>query len=108
VTPAFFSIGAQELVVILLSILLVVWPFWRIFSKAGFPGWLAIGMLFPLLNVALLFVLAFAKWPALSNLESRQGRPYDPEGALEKWGGQPNVRRPEPPSGPDREDHVQQ
>jgi hypothetical protein len=43
--------------------LVVIFPFWMIFSKAGFPGWLALTMLVPVLNVAMLFYLAFAEWP---------------------------------------------
>ncbi len=76
---AFFNIGAQELIVLFLgfvSALLVTWPFWRIFSKAGFPGWLAIGMVIPLVHLVLLCYLAFAEWPALSRSRSRpEGRP---------------------------------
>jgi hypothetical protein len=53
----------EHLVVGLLSVVLVVWPFWRIFSRAGYPGWLSLGMLVPLVNVVLLFVLAYADWP---------------------------------------------
>jgi hypothetical protein len=72
VVLAFFNMGAQELIVLSL-IAVVVWPFWRIFSKAGFPGWLAIGMLIPLVNLGLLFYLGFAAWPALPRSSSRSG-----------------------------------
>jgi len=40
-------------------------PFWKICSKAGFPGWISLAILVPLLNIGLLFFLAFAEWPAL-------------------------------------------
>jgi hypothetical protein len=43
---------------------IVVIPFWRICSKAGFPGWLSLLMLIPLVNIAFLYFLAFAQWPA--------------------------------------------
>ena len=39
--------------------------FWRICSKAGFPGPLAILMVVPIANVVLPLYLAFAEWPAL-------------------------------------------
>ena len=68
---ALFNIGVQEMIVLLAMAVLVVWPFWRIFSKAGFPGWLAIGMLFPLVNLILIFYLGFAEWPALLNANSK-------------------------------------
>jgi hypothetical protein len=75
---ALINLGAQEMLVLLLSGVLVVWPFWRIFSKAGFPGWLAIGMLVPLVNLYLLFYLAFAEWPTLPRSNSRPGRQTGP------------------------------
>lgn len=44
---------------------IVIWPFWRIFSKAGFNGALAILMLVPIINVVMIFYLAFSEWPSL-------------------------------------------
>lgn len=41
----------------------VIVPFWFIFSKAGYSKWLSLLMLVPLLNVMLLYFLAFTKWP---------------------------------------------
>jgi hypothetical protein len=40
-------------------------PYWKIFEKAGFAPALSLLMLVPLVNVAVLFFLAFAEWPAL-------------------------------------------
>lgn len=45
--------------------LLVIIPFWMIFSKAGYPGVLSLLMLIPLINLFLLYFLAFSDWPAL-------------------------------------------
>jgi len=50
-----------------LTILLVVWPFWRIFSKAGFQGALSLLMLVPIVSLFVPIYLAFAEWPALKN-----------------------------------------
>jgi hypothetical protein len=41
---------------------------WRIFSRAGYPGSLAILMLVPPLALALWAFLAFAPWPARREL----------------------------------------
>jgi hypothetical protein len=76
---AFFNMSAQELIALFLITVLVVWPFWRIFSKAGFPGPLALGMLIPLVNLGLLFYLSFAEWPALLRSRSRPGEQVGPE-----------------------------
>ncbi|SMB86073.1 hypothetical protein SAMN00017405_1111 [Desulfonispora thiosulfatigenes DSM 11270] len=53
--------GLVEL--ILFSGLLLVWPFWKVFSKAGFPGRLSLLIVIPIVNLIMLFYLAFAQWP---------------------------------------------
>jgi hypothetical protein len=45
--------------------LIIVLPFWKIFTKAGFPGPLAILVIIPFVNILMIFFLAFAEWPAL-------------------------------------------
>ena len=47
------------------GVLLVVIPFWKICTKAGFPGALSLLMILPVANIILPFYLAFAEWPAL-------------------------------------------
>ena len=58
----FFVVGFMVLVV---NVLVTVLPFWKICSKAGFPGALSLLMLVPIANIILLFYIAFAEWPAL-------------------------------------------
>ena len=50
-------------------------PFWKIFSKAGYPGAMGLIMLVPSLSLIMLFYLGFAEWPVLRELERlrRQG-----------------------------------
>ena len=43
--------------------ILVVIPYWRIFPRAAWPSWMAILMSVPILNIILLWTLAFKKWP---------------------------------------------
>jgi hypothetical protein len=45
--------------------LIIILPFWKIFSKAGFNGALSILMIIPIVNVIMIFFLAFAEWPVL-------------------------------------------
>lgn len=47
--------------------MLVVWailivPFWQIFKKAGFSPALSLLMILPLVNLVMLYVLAFSRW----------------------------------------------
>ena len=58
--------ATRHLLLLIILLVIFVWPWWKIFSKAGYPGWLALGMFVPLLNVILIFYFAFADWPVLS------------------------------------------
>jgi hypothetical protein len=67
---------ATELVVILLVVVVVglafiVFPYWRIFKKAGFSPALSILMIVPLVNICMLYFLALAEWPALKERQDR-------------------------------------
>ena len=56
---------------IIIGSLIVVIPYWMIFKKAGFPPLLGILMIVPLVNIVLLYVLAFSQWkvvPASQNV----------------------------------------
>ncbi len=57
-------VGMIELFVALIFVgLIVILPYWKIFSKAGFPGWYSFLLLVPILNLIMIFYLAFAEWP---------------------------------------------
>ncbi len=56
-------IGPTELLLVLFILIIWVWPFWKIFQKAGYPGWYSIVLLFPGANLIALFYFAFAEWP---------------------------------------------
>lgn len=48
--------------------IVVILPFWFIFSKAGHSKWLSLLMVVPLVNLILLYFLAFSQWPRESNI----------------------------------------
>ena len=57
-----------------LSILAVVSVFWivgNILRKAGFSRWLSLLLFVPLLNLALIWIFAFARWPAAERAAGR-------------------------------------
>ena len=66
-TPDEVFIPTHLLVIGMIGLILTVVPFWRITSKAGFPGWLSVLSIVPLINIAFVFFLAFAPWPALAD-----------------------------------------
>ena len=47
----------------LVWIALILPPFWTIFAKAGFSPWLSLLMLVPLVNLVVLYMVAFSRWP---------------------------------------------
>ncbi len=51
--------------VMLITAAIVVVPFWFIFKKTGHPAWLSVLMVVPLVNLILLYFLAFSDWPRL-------------------------------------------
>ena len=54
--------GAHWLTMLLVAVVVVL-PFWKIFAKAGFSGWLGLLMIVPMVNLIALYVLAFSDWP---------------------------------------------
>jgi hypothetical protein len=58
------SIGPNEIFIFVGIALLLVWPWCRVFAKAGHPAWYGLSILIPLLNVIGLLYLAFSEWPS--------------------------------------------
>jgi len=56
-----FDTGLVELIVLVLLGIIFVIPYWKIFSKAGFSGWLSLLILVPIVNIIVIFYLAFAE-----------------------------------------------
>jgi hypothetical protein len=50
---------------LVLGLILVI-PFWQVFSKAGYSGWWSLLMVLPLVNLIALYIFAFSNWPALN------------------------------------------
>ena len=47
---------------LLFAVVLVV-PAWRICARAGYPGALGLLAVVPIVNIGLLYFIAFAQWP---------------------------------------------
>lgn len=92
-----------------IAAVLVVLPFWRIFSKAGYSGAMSLLMLVPLANIVMLFVLAFSEWPAERELNQLRAQvypqQYPPQGYPPQYPQQnypPQPQGPQPPKYPER------
>jgi hypothetical protein len=64
------GIKVPTLVIIGLMVFFFIVPFWKILAKAGFSRWLSVLMIVPLVNVVVLFYVAFARWPVRRELEA--------------------------------------
>lgn len=87
---------------------LAVWLYVRILHKAGYKGWWVILMFVPIVNLIMIWVFAFAKWPALAGVtEDRgssgrvQGDKFVPGGTIVDRGSIPSPAHPAP--APERE-----
>ncbi len=49
----------------------IIIPFWFIYAKAGHSKWLSFLMVVPLVNLAMLYFLAFSNWPNLGVTKNR-------------------------------------
>jgi hypothetical protein len=63
--------GSLALFVFFAIVVATVVPYWRIFSRLGFSGWLAILMAIPLVNLAVLYYVAYSRW----NLKPEPSQP---------------------------------
>ncbi|MDZ4096129.1 MAG: hypothetical protein U1D35_14610 [Paracoccaceae bacterium] len=59
------NMGLPGLLMIVIYAALVVVPFFKLWQRTGHNGWISLLMLIPLVNIVLIYVLAFKSWPAL-------------------------------------------
>ena len=58
-----FGFGILEIIYVSPILILLVLPFWKIFSKAGFSGGWSLLIPIPPINIFVIYYFAFAKWP---------------------------------------------
>ncbi|HDR8935517.1 TPA: hypothetical protein QDA84_005628, partial [Burkholderia vietnamiensis] len=56
--------NAGQMLVALVLVAIVVYPYVRIVRRTGHSGWWILTMFVPVLNFIMLWVFAFARWPA--------------------------------------------
>jgi hypothetical protein len=76
---AFFAAyGIFVLIVLIISIVI----YWRIASKAGYPGAYSLLMLIPLVNLIVLLIFAFGEWPIERQLAALRGGSARPPASI--------------------------
>jgi hypothetical protein len=63
----------------LVSTVVIIIPLWFIWKKAGFSPWLSLLMLLPLVNLVMLYVLAFSEWKVVPVGQQAFQAPYPPQ-----------------------------
>jgi hypothetical protein len=61
--------GLPELLLLLVGGIIIILPLWKVFSKAGYPGALSVGMILPVVNVVLLYFLGFSELAGTEGVE---------------------------------------
>ncbi len=59
------AFGAIHIVFVIAYILVFVVPIWKIVSKAGYSGAWSLLVVIPVLNIIMLWVFAFSRWPII-------------------------------------------
>lgn len=101
-----FSIWYWLIVVIVVGIFVVL-PAWmtvRILSKAGRSSLWCLVMLVPLVNIVMVWVFAFARWPALEVAGAAAPSPTGPSVGAAEPGGRGGHASAATPSRPESKD----
>jgi hypothetical protein len=72
-----FAIMFFVLIVLAVVIAILIVPYWKIYSRTGQSGALSLLQLIPVINVIMLFILAFGEWPIERELKDAQRRLHD-------------------------------
>lgn len=59
------------LLILLPFVVMFLWMCARVFQKAGRSAWWTVLLLVPILNIVVLWVFSFAKWPAVEEAQSK-------------------------------------
>jgi hypothetical protein len=68
------------ILIIFIALSMAAWmivPYWQIFTKAGFPGPLALLMIVPFANIVVLYIVAFSRWKTVADVTYLTA-PYPP------------------------------
>ncbi len=63
----------------MIAVVVGILPYWKIFSKAGFSGWMSLLMLVPLLNLVVLYIVAFSQWNVQPTFQQQAPPPTLPK-----------------------------
>lgn len=59
------NIGLPGILMMVVYAAVVVVPFFQLWKRTGHSGWISLLMLIPIVNLVMLYVLAFKRWPSV-------------------------------------------
>ncbi len=68
------NIGVPGLIGVIVFLVVAIVPYWKIWSRSGHSGWWSLLMLVPVVNIVMLWVVAFKRWPAEERRVNVAGR----------------------------------
>lgn len=57
------QVGGFGFLFMLIWAAILIYPFWRISERVGYPGWISLLILVPGINIIYVYYLALSKWP---------------------------------------------
>ncbi|MCG6975172.1 MAG: hypothetical protein LJE56_02045 [Acidiferrobacterales bacterium] len=60
----YMQVGGFGFLFMLFWAVILIFPFWRISERVGYPGWISLLMLVPGINIIYVYFLALSKWPS--------------------------------------------
>ncbi|RCW94627.1 hypothetical protein DFP77_14525 [Marinomonas foliarum] len=64
------GISIWQIIILLLMFIPTIWIYGRILNKAGYSRWWVLLIFVPIVNLIMIWVFAFAKWPRLEQTTS--------------------------------------
>lgn len=64
-----FGMSVSSFMILLVIAVVFLAGWWKIFSRAGYPGIMALAMLIPVVNAVAFLWIAFLPWPIEDQLE---------------------------------------
>jgi len=62
------GIGVWQLIIVVIILALPIWIYGRILKKAGYSRWWVLLIFIPIVNIIMIWVFAFAKWPNIERV----------------------------------------
>lgn len=56
-------------VIVIVVVIAMAYPYVRILRRTGYSAWWVITVFVPIVNMVMLWVFAFAKWPGVTRVE---------------------------------------